>query len=211
MNSIITFFNTTGKTFIDFSAPMLIQSSVLIIVLLVADMLLRKKVRAVFRYCVWILVLVKLVLPVTLSAPTGLGHWFGDEIDLSKAEITKPLEQVAPGPKKIMYEIPAQTDLSNKPAPAGNSITKAQPPREFVETQITPILENNSTPAPIVSLSFQGFAFLGWLVAVALALFVATGFVTLMFPIEYWFAIFWVFLAVACAITAIKSFAMVQR
>ena len=78
MNSLITFLNTTGKTFVDFSIPMLIQSSVFIIVLLALDLLIRKKVRAVFRYCIWILVLVKLVLPTTLSSPTSVGYWFGE-------------------------------------------------------------------------------------------------------------------------------------
>ncbi|MHC4754557.1 MAG: M56 family metallopeptidase, partial [Planctomycetota bacterium] len=86
MDNLITFLNTTGKTFIDFSTPMLIQSSVLIIVLLIVDLLVRKKVRAVFRYCIWMLVLVKLVLPTTLSSPTGLGYWFGDKFEFANAE-----------------------------------------------------------------------------------------------------------------------------
>lgn len=165
MNSIITFLNTTGKTFIDFSGPMLIQSSVLIVVLLVADLLLRKKVRAVFRYCIWMLVLLKLVLPVTLSAPTGLGYWFGAKIDLSKMEIAKPVDQVGAPDRKIKYEIPAEPALSNKVDAAGNQIKSAEWSREFVEAEITPVLENNSVVAA-VSLSWQGFTFLGWLAAV---------------------------------------------
>ena len=62
MNSLITFLNTTGKSFVDFAGPMLIQSSLLIIVLLALDLLARNKIRAVFRYCIWMLAMRKCVL-----------------------------------------------------------------------------------------------------------------------------------------------------
>jgi len=77
MNAIIELFNSTGSKFVEFALAMLIQSSALIIILLLADFLLRKKVRAVFRYWLWLLVLVKLVLPSSLSSPVSLGHWLG--------------------------------------------------------------------------------------------------------------------------------------
>ena len=37
----------------------------LIIALLVLDFIIRKRVRAIFRYCIWMLVLAKLVLPTS--------------------------------------------------------------------------------------------------------------------------------------------------
>jgi len=80
MESVITFLSTTGKSFIGFSGTMLIQSSALIIVLLVLNVFLRKKVRVVVLYGIWMLVLVKLVLPTTLSSPLGLGYWIGDKV-----------------------------------------------------------------------------------------------------------------------------------
>ena len=52
MNSCITFINSMGKNLVDFAFPMLIQSSVLIIVLLTFDLVFRKKVRAIFRYAI---------------------------------------------------------------------------------------------------------------------------------------------------------------
>ena len=76
MNSVITTLNSVAKSFVDSALVMLIQSSLLIIVLLILDLVLRRKVRAVFRYCIWMLVLVKLVLPTTLSFPTGFGYWY---------------------------------------------------------------------------------------------------------------------------------------
>ena len=70
MNGIVEQLNSMGDSFVRFAVPMLIQSSLLIAVILGLDLLLRKKVRAVLRYWLWVLVLVKLVLPTTLSAPT---------------------------------------------------------------------------------------------------------------------------------------------
>jgi beta-lactamase regulating signal transducer with metallopeptidase domain len=57
---------------------MLIQSSILITVLLAVDLLLRRRVRAIIRYSIWMLVFVKLILPGTLCLPTGIGYWLGD-------------------------------------------------------------------------------------------------------------------------------------
>ena len=62
MDSLITFLNTIGKSFVGFSSSMLIQSSVLIVVLLILDAFLRKKVRVVFLYGIWMLILVMEVL-----------------------------------------------------------------------------------------------------------------------------------------------------
>ena len=160
MYGVITFLNTTGKSFVGFSTSMLIQSSVLIIVLLVLDAFLRKKVRVVVLYGIWMLVLVKLVLPTTLSSPTGLGYWLGDKVpsiitdkassilkqNASILQRTKPVSATIPYGLKI-------TDLSSfgtSPEPiAGTSAN-------FTAT---------ASPAR-ASLSWQGFAFMVWLAVV---------------------------------------------
>jgi beta-lactamase regulating signal transducer with metallopeptidase domain len=76
--SIIEIINKFGVMFCDNALKVLFQSSVLIAVLLVIDLLIRKRVKAVFRYCVWLLVFVKLIIPPTLSLPTGIGYWLSD-------------------------------------------------------------------------------------------------------------------------------------
>jgi len=63
LNSLISGLNQTGIWFGPYAFAMLIQSSILIVLLLGLDLLLRKHTRAVFRYCMWLLVLVKLILP----------------------------------------------------------------------------------------------------------------------------------------------------
>ena len=51
------------------------QSSLLIGLLWAIDLVLRRRLRAAVRYALWLMVLVKLVLPPSLAFPTGLGWW----------------------------------------------------------------------------------------------------------------------------------------
>ena len=78
INSWITGLNSLGQGFWDYAADIFIQASVLIVLLLIIDFLLRKRIRAVFRYCLWMLVFIKLILPASFSLPTGIGSWMGD-------------------------------------------------------------------------------------------------------------------------------------
>ncbi|MHC4169909.1 MAG: hypothetical protein ACYSWQ_23420 [Planctomycetota bacterium] len=73
INIFITGLNNLGQGFWDYAAGMFIQASVLIALLLILDFMLRKRVRAVFRYCLWMLLFVKLVLPASF---TGWGISF---------------------------------------------------------------------------------------------------------------------------------------
>jgi hypothetical protein len=52
MNTVVEWINESGHACIQVARPMLIQSSVLIVMVLLVDLLLRKRVRAVVRY--WI-------------------------------------------------------------------------------------------------------------------------------------------------------------
>jgi beta-lactamase regulating signal transducer with metallopeptidase domain len=74
----MTILDELGAGFCRHALMMLIQSSILIAVLLAVDLLLRRRVRAVIRYSIWMLVFVKLILPATLCLPTGAGYWLGD-------------------------------------------------------------------------------------------------------------------------------------
>src|SRR6266496_1476191 len=75
MNSLIETLNLWGGRIPNFAWPMLWQSSVLIAALFVFDVAARRKVRASVRYALWLVVLVKLLLPPTLALPTSLAWW----------------------------------------------------------------------------------------------------------------------------------------
>ncbi|MHC4180129.1 MAG: M56 family metallopeptidase, partial [Planctomycetota bacterium] len=90
MSEFISQLNQIGGWFCDHASAMLLQVSVLIAILFVLDVVLRRHVRAVVRYWLWMLVLVKLFLPVSLSSPTGLAYWLPrgrPEVELSRREI----------------------------------------------------------------------------------------------------------------------------
>lgn len=75
MNSIIEQLNQWGEILVPYALELVWQSSLLIFVLLALNLLLRKRVRAGVRYALWMLLLVKLVLPPSLALPTGAGYW----------------------------------------------------------------------------------------------------------------------------------------
>jgi hypothetical protein len=78
INTCVTSVNGIGRGFCAFAGDMFVQSTVLIVILLVADWLLRKRVKATFRYWIWMLVFIKLILPPSLSSPTSIGYWYHD-------------------------------------------------------------------------------------------------------------------------------------
>ena len=78
LEEFATILNGGGAWFWRHSTAMLLQSSILIILLLVADLLIRRRVRAVVRYGLWLLVLIKLLLPVTFSTAISIGAVCGN-------------------------------------------------------------------------------------------------------------------------------------
>ena len=75
MTSFIEILNHWGNHFLNFAWPMIWQSSLLIAIIFALDLALRRKIRAAIRYALWLMVLVKLLLPPSLALPTGLAWW----------------------------------------------------------------------------------------------------------------------------------------
>ena len=75
MNSTVEIVNQWGSRLLSFGWPMLWQSSLLIAVVWMLDVLLARKIRASVRYALWLVALVKLLLPPTLALPTGAAWW----------------------------------------------------------------------------------------------------------------------------------------
>jgi beta-lactamase regulating signal transducer with metallopeptidase domain/HEAT repeat protein len=117
MNSLIEILNIRGAQFLRAAWPMLWQSSILIALLFAVDFALRKRVRATVRYVLWTLVLVKLVLPTSLSLPTSVGYWVPPPQSLAAEMAMAPpdLEEVQnlrPITMSVATRLP-------QPAPAG--------------------------------------------------------------------------------------------
>ena len=161
MNAILEGINSAGREFVGFAGPMLVQSSVLIVILLIGDFLLRRKVRAVLRYWLWMLVLVKLVLPISLATPVSLGQWFGGRLEYEQAEDTPAVvsEVAEPQPMEMEHEYrpveAGQAEVSGEPLTA--------PPVTMVEPAVTAAVPEAVAITPV---TWEGWLFLGWLAGV---------------------------------------------
>ncbi len=145
INNVLIGLNSIGRVFCDYAAGVFVQSALLVILLLVVDLLLRKRVRAVFRYCVWLLVLVKLVLPPTLSLPTGIGYWFGDHL-------------------------PAASSISDRAFDMAG-LERASPSAEMPQFRPARVLPDNDSSmmladSALTPLTWQAVLFILWLVGV---------------------------------------------
>ena len=90
MNSLIKTLNEWGGRFLDFAGPMFWQAGLLIVALLAFDFLFRHKVRASVRYALWLVVLVKLILPPALALPTSPAWWLhSNQLAISAKPIIK--------------------------------------------------------------------------------------------------------------------------
>jgi len=153
INNLVINLNSIGRGFCDYAGNMFVQSSVLIILLLIIDFLLRKRIRAIFRYCIWMLVFVKLILPPTLSLPTGIGYWSGDFISTNRFA-SKPISDMstAESVKPIMSE---ELEISAKSP-------QVKPVQSIYEVSASATTAISNLPA----LTWQGIVFLIWIVGV---------------------------------------------
>jgi lipopolysaccharide transport protein LptA len=119
MNSIIESLNLRGEHVPGFAGPMLLQSTILILALFTLDFILRRKIRASIRYALWLVLLVKLLLPPSLALPTGLAWWVRSSEPPAKPPVTKALLVTygvampqPPGPMGAVKVLPPTPKLS---------------------------------------------------------------------------------------------------
>lgn len=148
MNAIATMLNALGTSFVVYALRMLVQSGILVAILLLLNLALRRKARATVRYWLWMLVLVKLMLPPTFSLPTGPGYWLGmsrprittggqpsampapDASSVSILEAAsepyEPVESLLPAPYSLGERVdtePLSSAASRLPAPPAQTVT----------------------------------------------------------------------------------------
>ena len=154
INDSLIVLNSTGSGFCNQALSMFVQSGVLIILLLIIDFMLRKKVRAVFRYCVWMLVFVKLILPPGLSLPTGIGYWCGSSLSPTKI-MSKPTVDSMSTSEAIVPDISEDFAINSEP-----SQTR---PFQTTPATIAPVTPAVSDLPPI---TWHAIVFLIWVVGV---------------------------------------------
>jgi beta-lactamase regulating signal transducer with metallopeptidase domain len=150
LNDWLTAINGIGETLWQYSSQVFVQSSILIILLLIIDFLLRKRVRATLRYWMWMLVFLKLILPPTLSLPTGVGYWLGG--CLSPTPVVHEEQSAAPMPEPTTV---AATEIPMLPVDG--------PPVPFPETIIEPVQPTAPVATHVTPPTWKGIALLVWL------------------------------------------------
>lgn len=157
--------NAAGQWFCSYAWTISLQVGILIAVLLVLDLLLKRRVRAVVRYAMWMLVFVKLLLPPALSLPTGIGYYRPEPRVTSQ----KPAEPVPEQAKPIAKTPSVNRELPVASPPAGDvpragAIPVPVPPGDAPHTDVVPA----SSPPAVVrpSIAWQGWLLLVWLAGV---------------------------------------------
>ncbi len=179
LNALITQLNDSGRSFWNHSSALFVQVSILIVVLLLADLLLRKRLRATFRYFVWMLVFVKLVLPASLALPTGIGNFVGDLLAIDRyieqIPTTNPEHVPLAGGIPIdlapsLSHATVAPELAIDPVPA---VIPVSPPDVEISTK-SQILKTAEIQVPAIPrlqpLCWQAYIFIGWLVGVLVLL-----------------------------------------
>jgi len=143
--------NEIGSPFCDYAAQVSVQSALLILVLWAIDVLLHRRVRAVYRYCLWMLVLIKLILPPTLSLPTGIGYWWGDQV-VAAIPLSNPIADTGkPGPTN---------QLASQELLTSTGELRIRPVQDSVKDDHTEPSTHLATP----SLTWQAMFFMLWCV-----------------------------------------------
>ncbi len=154
LNNCLAVLNNIGRWFCNSGTNIFIQSGILIILLLIINFLLRKRVRATFRYWIWMLVLLKLMLPPAFSLPTGIGRWLGNYLP-AQTSISKQVSNMA------------------RPKPAGASVPQdPSSSGEIPQVHLSQASPEPAAPAfPVISdfqaLTWQAVVFVIWFIGAA--------------------------------------------
>lgn len=178
MNAVADRLNEWGTLFCAQAWAMLLQSGLLILALYLLDGALKKHLRATLRYGLWLLVVVKLVLPPGLALPSGAGYWFsrtGQALNRTATPAQPPVSmaQTAPSPGAPPASAAGRAASPNVPA----AVPQAAPARRTASwADMTPApmpapmpdLTPAMAPAPrAVPLSPQGLLLALWLLGLA--------------------------------------------
>ncbi len=84
MEFVIEHLNALGAQALSLAWPIFWQSSLLIALLLIADSILSRKVRPTVRYALWLIVLLKMILPPSLALPSAAAWWLRPQVHTAR-------------------------------------------------------------------------------------------------------------------------------
>ena len=152
--------NHIAQSWWDWMWPMFWQVSLLIILIAVIDVLIRKWAWPQLRYALWLLVLVKLVLPPTLSLSTSFTSRLHPITELALTQRTESTPTVAAGPLPES-SLPAVA-LADAAAPLAARAAVA--PATVTKTTAASAADRAATAGS--ALSWRGYVMVVWLLGV---------------------------------------------
>jgi beta-lactamase regulating signal transducer with metallopeptidase domain/protocatechuate 3,4-dioxygenase beta subunit len=163
LNSGIEWLNRLGAVHWGFASAMFVQTLVLVPALGVFEFCLRRRVRAVVRYWIWSLVLLKLMLPVTLGTPASIAYWIVKEQPV--------VVTTSPAPHEAAPAMPADPVPSERAMPSASSTTEgAALPMSSTEPNTMARSAASEPRVPVVTRPIQlatlggpGWFILAWL------------------------------------------------
>jgi beta-lactamase regulating signal transducer with metallopeptidase domain/protocatechuate 3,4-dioxygenase beta subunit len=159
--------NEWGDSFWRFSMLMLLQVTVLVIALACLEILLRKRTRAITRYCLWTLVLAKLVLPVQLGTPMSLGYWIAPASQATVDNLADRSVSIS-HPREVSGEFVANDEhLAHSPARLTEALRPIPTPASPHPFSETPVAKQQFV-ALLGSIHWKAFVLLSWAVIVAI-------------------------------------------
>ncbi|MHC4124581.1 MAG: M56 family metallopeptidase, partial [Planctomycetota bacterium] len=156
MSMIFERFDGAGQLFVNWVGSMLLQSSLLILFLFAINFLLRNKIRAVIRYWLCVLILIKLVLPTSLSSPVSIGQLFDNR--LSSTKVSGRVFESIPLNLPIRLEPQIETAVKEKTTETSSDIKNEKKVSESAVYQ----------PSAVITVSWPGVIFIAWCFTVIL-------------------------------------------
>ena len=174
MTDLINILNRAGDGFCGFALAMLIQSGILIVLLYLIDLLIRRHVRAVFRYCIWMLIFAKLILPPTLCLPTGIGYWCSLGVWPANKQVSTETPVKATAREADSIAAQHNSELPPSAPKVSNQLVRTKGPAitDNAAYMPPPILQSELESAsvaaanPGIPITWRAVVFLVWLVGI---------------------------------------------
>ncbi len=155
--------NTIAQGWWNWMWPMFWQASVLVVFIFAVDFLLRKHIWPQVRYTLWLLVLVKLILPPTFSLSTSIVSQARIQADRTAVQLrtTNIPADVASGPS--LEITPSTMGAGIKPVPYRNDTMSSEAVKPPVQTSSSNVLRSTGQ----VKLHWKACAMALWLAGAA--------------------------------------------
>jgi beta-lactamase regulating signal transducer with metallopeptidase domain len=165
LSAVIHAINRAGAIHWDFASTMFVQVVALVAILSLVELCLRRRVRAVARYWLWALVILKLLLPVSLRTPASLAYWVRSEPQPA-ATISFPAAVVSPALQQ--RGIPQDIEMRPVAETADTTLLSDSPIIATPQRADVPSIRAEASPAAVAlphalpHVNLYGWLFLAW-------------------------------------------------